>query len=175
MNQHERARRARPSSVSTALGLEGRALRVITDSLFLGEFEGAHERAFGAAVEFVAHGPVVIPDEVVCRLGGIGIDQEEGALKVVEQGAIAQLRHVEEQTAIQLLRLVGVTPGVEQDERFADFDVASLVDIALLDHHDAAKDQQEQEQKHELVLPQKTHARFLWSRDRLDATELKTN
>jgi hypothetical protein len=129
-------------------------------SLFLGEFKRAHERAFGAAIEFVADGPVIAPDEVR-RLIRIWVDEEKRALKIVQQGAIGELRHIEEQTAIQLLRLVGVTPGVEQNEGFADFDVAALVGVQLANDHDAAKDEQEQEQKDELVLAHKTHARFL--------------
>ena len=89
----------------------------------------------------------------------IGIDQEQGALKVLEQRAVGQLGHVHQEAAIQLLRLVGVAFGMEQDEGLADFDVPFLVGIELADDHHAAKHQQEQEQKHEFVLPDETHAR----------------
>jgi hypothetical protein len=142
--------------------------------LLFGEFEGAHEGAFGTAVEFVANRPVITPDEIG-RLMGVGIDEEEGALEIIEEGAVGQFVKIEEQAMIQLLGLVGVTPGMKEDESFADFDVAPLVGIDLENDHDAAKDEQEKEEKDEFVLPQKTHANFLWRSCDGCATELTAN
>ena len=93
---------------------------------------------------------------------GIRIDEEKSALKILEQGTVGQLVEIEQQTMIQLLRLVGVASGVKENEGLADFDMPFLVRVDLEDHHDAAKHQQQQEKKDELVLPHKTHANFLW-------------
>src|SRR5687768_4589845 len=140
-------------------------------SLFLRKLERAHERAFGAAVEFVTDSPMIAPNEIG-RLMRIRVDEEQCALKILEEGAVRQLVEIEQQPMIQLLRLVGVTSGVEENESFTDFDVPFLVRVDLEDHHDAAKNEQEQEQKDEFVLPHKTHANFLWSSCGGGATEL---
>jgi len=103
---------------------------------------------------------------------GIRIDEEKGALKILQEGAVGQFVEIEQQAMIQLLRLVGIASGVKENERFADFDVPFLVRVDLEDHHDAAKHEQEQEQKDEFVLPHKTHANFLWSSCGGGATEL---
>jgi hypothetical protein len=103
---------------------------------------------------------------------GIRIDEEKGALKVFEEAAVGQLVEIEQQAMIQLLRLIGVASGVKENEGFADFDVPFLVRVDLEDHHDAAKHEQEQEQKDEFVLPHETHANFLWSSCGRGATEL---
>jgi len=103
---------------------------------------------------------------------GIRIDEEEGALKVLQEAAVGQLVEIEQQAMIQLLRLVGVASGVKENEGFADLNVPVLVRGDLQDHHDAAEHEQEQEQKDEFVLPHKTHVNFLWSSCGRGATEL---
>ena len=96
-------------------------------------------------------------------------------MEILQEGAIGQLVQIEQQAMIQLLRLVGVASGVKENEGFADFDVPFLVRVDLDDHHDAAKYEQEQEQKDEFVLPHKTHANFLWISCGGGATELTVN
>ena len=106
---------------------------------------------------------------------GIRIDEEQGALKILQKSAVGQLVEIEQQAMIQLLRLVGVASGVKENEGFADFDVPFLVLVDLEDHHDAAKYEQKQEQKDEFVLPHETHANFLWISCGSGATELTAN
>jgi hypothetical protein len=64
---------------------------------------------------------------------------------------------------------------VKENEGLADFDVPRLVGVDLEDDHDAAKHEQEQEEKNEFVLPHETHANFLWSSCGGGATELTAN
>ena len=106
---------------------------------------------------------------------GIRVNEKQSALKILQEDAVRQLVEIEQQAMIQLLRLVGVTSGVKEDEGLADFDMPFLVGVDLEDHHDAAKHEQEQEQKDEFVLPHKTHANFLWITCGGGATELTAN
>jgi len=106
---------------------------------------------------------------------GIRIDEEKGALEIIQEGALRQLVEIQQQAMIQLLRLIGVASGVKENEGLADFHVPSLFLVNLENHHDAAKYKQQQEQKDEFVLPHKTHANFLWISCARGATELTRN
>src|SRR4051812_18571908 len=94
--------------------------------------------------------PMIIVNEIG-RLQRGGIDEHESALKVVEEDFVGKLLSVIEEALVQLLGLDPVALGVEEDERFTEFDVAGLVGLELADDHDAAKDKQPQKTKDETV------------------------
>jgi hypothetical protein len=95
---------------------------------------------------------------------GRGIDQQERSVKIVQERFVGEVLKVQQEAMIQLLRLVGVTFGVKENERLAQLVVPSLFGIIgakLPNDHDAAKHEKTQKKQNEFVLPDKTHAGFL--------------
>jgi hypothetical protein len=85
------------------------------------------------------------------------IYQDERALKIINQVFIRQLRQFPQQNFVKAIRVIGVTAGMQQDERLPDFHVFGFFALELPNHHDAAENQQNQKKQHEPVLPEKVH------------------
>jgi hypothetical protein len=134
-------------------------------SVFFGQFQGMANGAFRTAFQLVADRPMILPNQVF-RMGCAWIDEHESSLEIVHQRLIRLGGKVGQQTSEQPNRLVGVSFSVEQNKRFAQFDMFGAVDIELAHDHEAAKDQQTEEQEKELVLAQKSHPVCLWSQQR---------
>ena len=120
------------------------------------ELEGAVERAFGAALQFVANRPMVGPDHVLVPFAG-RVHQHHRPLEVVHQYLVRLLGDLTQQPLEEPLGLVGVAARLQKDKRFPQFDVARPIDVVLAYHHQAGKDQQDEKEDKKPILPQKTH------------------
>src|SRR5262249_11308917 len=101
--------------------------------------------------------PVVSPNEVL-RLLGARVHQKQSALKIIQQLAVSQVRRLAQQPLVEPVGLVGVAPGVEENERLPHLDMVGLLEAKLPDHHDAAENQEQQEKEGESILTQETHS-----------------
>ena len=128
------------------------------------QFQGMLQSAFRTALQFVAHGPMVRPHQVLRPLRR-RVDQHHGPLKVIQQNFVWLFRQLLQQSLKKPLRLVRVSTGLEEDERFPQFYMPGTVDVKLANYHPAAENQQPQEKEKELVLPEKPHRHPLCLQD----------
>src|SRR6476646_1690135 len=110
-------------------------------SNLVSQLEGMLHIAFRTPLQFVAHGPMVRPDQVLWPLRR-RIHQHHGPLKVIQQNLVWLFRQLLEQSLKKALGLVGVTTGLQENESFAQFYMPGTVDVELANDHPAAKNQQ---------------------------------
>src|SRR4030095_11639028 len=97
-----------------------------------------------------------LPDRIAGLLDG-WVHQGERPLKVLAEIAVGDGLQIPEQTVVEPLRFVGVSPTVENDERLAQFRVRRLVECGLPEHHDAAEGQHCCEDYGKFALEKKAH------------------
>ena len=118
---------------------------------------------FGAAKHFVLHALLILPQQALgFRLGSI--DEESGALEVLDEAARVEVRQILHQHLEEMLALPGVASFMEEEEIFPQFEMGRLVREILPDHHHRAEDHDCQGQDQALIAPQESHGWFLTPR-----------
>src|SRR2546428_13465847 len=101
----------------------------------------------------LSDGPMKLPDEII-RLLHLGIDQQYGALIIIQKRFVREFRKLLHKQLVQMLRSFGFPFIMQQDEVFSQFNVSRLIDFQLAQNEKVAKDQNRQEPQNVAMPPE---------------------
>lgn len=103
----------------------------------------------------------MISPDGVSRLFRSRVDQNYGALEVVQKRFVGELFGVRDESFVDVSRLIRIAAALEKDHGLSHLDMLRLPRLQASNHHDRAKHKQQQKAQDVSIMAEEPHMRGL--------------